>query len=184
MITPAYVRMMAAYNAEMNRRLDDQECVKGVDVVTGCLGKMVIRKSRIKLSAFAINTFVHGAMECFFGPIPNSGLRIGCDVTGKDLPERGGDWSSARIGLTGITNVAINTVTNRGKLRAEPKGLFVYAWPFGAGDRCDCRLPGPGKCGQEHEGNCDNSCHYHSAKQHFSRTPWHIQETTCVTGGL
>ena len=53
-------------NCVVNRRLVDQERIKGVDIVAGGFGEMVVRKSRIKLTAFSINTFMHGAMECFF----------------------------------------------------------------------------------------------------------------------
>ena len=105
----------------------------------------------------------------------------GRDIAGKDLPEWGGDRSSARIGFTEITNVAIIAIADRGQFCAMPEGWFVDARLFGGGDRCDCRPPGPGKSGQEHEGDCDNSCDYHSAKRHLSCTPWHIQETTCVS---
>ena len=47
----------------MNRRLADQKFVERMDVVVCCFGKMVVGKRRIKLPAFTIDAFMHGATE-------------------------------------------------------------------------------------------------------------------------
>ena len=60
--------------------------------------------------------------------------------------------------------MAVTAIADRCQFCAMPEGWFVDARPFGGGDRCDCRPPGPGKSGQEHEADCNNSCDYHSAK--------------------
>ena len=71
-----------------HRRLRHQIGIERLQIGFGCPGEMRVGKRRIKMSAVAMDTLAHRALESGIGPRANSGLDIRRDVGAVDDAER------------------------------------------------------------------------------------------------
>ena len=83
---------------------------------------MVVRKRRVQIMPFAIDTVVHRADEFGFSPLANAGVGIGRDVGRVDRAERRFQRSPAGVENAARAGMADRAVAERGKLLAAGDG--------------------------------------------------------------
>ena len=71
---------------------------------------MIVGEGGVKIIALAIDALVHGPQEGFFGPRPNTGVGVRCDVRRVDRPERRCQIETARERLAAKAGVADGTI--------------------------------------------------------------------------
>ena len=99
------------------------ERVNGSDILHSDLSKMIVREGGVKIVALAIDAFVHGPHKGFFGPRPDAGLSVGCDVRGVEGSERRRQLQAAREEVAAWASVAHIAVAKPGE-RLPPFDQF------------------------------------------------------------